>query len=81
MTTVPLARSEPQADVELDQDLAVDRDVQVADVDDAGALGAAGAVGVADVGPDRVSDEGERARRECRYRVKGVQIVEYPEIR
>ena len=52
----------PQRDVELDQDLAVDRQVQVTDVDDAGALGAARAAGGADVGAGRVSDERQRAR-------------------
>ncbi len=61
-----------QRDVELDENLAVGRQVQVTDVDDAGAGGAARAAGGADVGTCRESDERERARHECRLCVESV---------
>src|SRR5262249_62189179 len=69
-----------ECDVELNQDLAVGRHVQATDVDDAGALAAACATGERHVGAGRNGDKRERARREYRVCVEGVQVVEYPEI-
>ena len=69
-----------QRDVELDQDLAVGRQVQVTNVDDAGAFGAARAAGGADVGAGRERDERQRAGREIRLCVERIQIVKDSEI-
>ena len=79
MTTVPLARADFSVMSNWISDLAVDRQVQVADVEDAGAVGAARAAGAADVGAGRdatsVSVPGTKAGG-----VERIQLVEDPEI-
>src|SRR5205814_7938646 len=69
-----------ECDVELDDGLGVDQQVQITNVDDTGALAAARAASGADVGARGRGDERKRARRENRFCVESVQVVEYPEI-
>src|SRR5207249_4059353 len=69
-----------ECDVELDQDVAVDRQAQVTNVDDTGALGATRAAGGTDVGACGVNAERERARREIRLCVESIHLVKDPEI-
>src|SRR5262249_1017438 len=65
---------------ELDQRLAVDRQAQVTNVEDTGAIGAPRTAGAAGVGARRGLDQRERAGSEIRLRVERIHLVEYPEI-
>src|SRR5262249_45563179 len=60
--------------------IAVDRQVQITNVDNTGALRAARAAGTADVGAGWKRHERERAWCEYGLGVKRVQVIEYPEI-
>src|SRR5262249_50246976 len=75
-----VAESWVECDVELDQGLAVDRQAQVTNVDDAGALGPARAAGGTDVSAGRERDERERAGRKIRLCVESIHLVKDAEI-
>src|SRR5262249_34261519 len=66
-----------ECDVELDQGLAVDRQIQITNVDDTGTSKATRAAGGADVRAGRVRDQRERAGREIRLWIASVHVVEY----